>query len=150
MKSLKELVDDPKVYEAVVQDSTRVLDEEVAKRSGITGLAIKAAYKLLKSVKGGSALRKVIEGLMPDFIVKLDPYFQRFQKEGKGTPWIEFLRPHFDSIADDLLSVTDEKSRNLDSKRAQGTYNKLRPKAKKEVVSSLPALARMMGKYLDT
>ena len=149
MKNLNEMVKDPKVYESVVQDSIRVLDEEVSKKSGIGGLAIRAAYKLLKSVKQGKALRKVIEALLPDFINVLEPYFERYKKEGKGVGWTAFLRPDFESIADGLLAVTDAKSRQADSKKVRTTYDKLRPKARKEVITSLPSLARMMEKYLD-
>ena len=148
MKRLKEMVEDPKVYESVVQDSIRVLDEEVSKKSGLGGMAIKAAYKLLKSIKQGKALRKVLEALLPEFVDVLEPYFQRYQKEGKGVGWTDFLRPDFETIADGLLAVTDAKSRETDSKKAQAMYDKLRPKARKEVIASLPGLTRMMQKYL--
>jgi len=149
MKSLEEMVQDPQMYEAVLQDSARVLDAEVAKKSGISGLAIKGAYKLLKSVKQGKALRKVLEALMPEFIKKVDPHFQRYQAEGKGQSWSEFIRPHEDSLADDFLAVTDAKARESDNAQVRKTYEKLRPKARKEVVASMPALAKMIEKYLQ-
>jgi hypothetical protein len=148
MKSLKELVEDPKVRQSVLEDSMRVLDEEVSKRSGIGGLAIKGAYKLFKNIQQGKALQKAMQVLMPEFIDKLDPYYSRYQKEGKGNNWIAFLRPHYESIADDLLSVTDGKTSQSDNAAVRKAYAKLRPKARKEVVASLPALARMMEKYI--
>jgi hypothetical protein len=149
MATLKEKLEDPKVYEAVVQDCMRVLDEEVSKKSGISGLAIKAAYKLLKGVQHGNALRKVIEHLMPDFMNTLEPYYGRYLQAGKGRTWTDFLRPDFESITDQFLAITDTKSQQSDSQAVKSTYAKLRPKARKEVVSSLPNLARMMEKYLD-
>jgi hypothetical protein len=148
MKSLQEMIQDPVLYDAVLKDSARVLDEEVAKKSGISGLAIKGAYMLLKNIKQGKALRKVLEVLMPEFIRKLDPYFQRYQTEGKGKRWSEFLRPYYDTLADDFLAVTDEKARQADSAQVRKTYEKLRPKARKDVVASMPALAVMMEKHL--
>jgi len=149
MKSLEEMVKDPKTYEAVLQDSTRVLDEEVAKKSGISGLAIKGAYKLLKTVKQGKALRKVLEALLPEFIKKVDPHFQRYQTQGKGMRWSDFIRPHEEELADAFLAVTDAKARESDNAQVRKTYEKLRPKARKEVVASMPALARMIEKYLQ-
>ena len=149
MKNLQEMVKNPEMYQSVLRDSARVLDEEVGKKSGISGLAIKAAYKLLKSLKQGKALQKVLEVLMPEFINKLDPHFQRYQAEGKGKSWSQFISPLYDALADDFLAVTDAKAAASDSAKVRKTYEKLRPKARKEVVASMPALAKMMEKYID-
>jgi len=148
MKSLKEIIEDPNVSQSVLTDGLRVLDEEIAKRSGIGGMTIKGAYKVIKSIQGGRTLEKAVKILIPEFIDKLDPYFARFQEEGKGKTWEAYLRPHYDSLADDLLAVTDLKIKETDNRAIRKTYDKLRPKARKEVTASLPALARMIEKYI--
>jgi Family of unknown function (DUF6918) len=148
MKSLKEIMQDPNVSRSVVTDGIRVLDEEVGKRSGLGGLAIKGAYKVIKNVQGGRTLERAVEILMPEFIDKLDPYYEAYQKQGKGKTWSEYLRPHYDAVAEQLLAVTDRKIRGTDNRAIRGTYDKLRPKARKEVIASLPALTRMMERYL--
>ena len=147
MKSLREIIEDPKVSQSVLSDGLRVLDEEIAKRSGIGGMAIKGAYKVVKNIQGGRTLEKAVKILMPEFIDRLDPYFARFQEEGKGKTWDQYLRPHYDTLADELLSVTDRKILGTDNRGVRGTYDKFRPKAKKEVAASLPALARMIERY---
>ena len=48
MKSLREIIEDPNVSQSVLTDGLRVLDEEIAKRSGIGGMAIKGAYKVFR------------------------------------------------------------------------------------------------------
>lgn len=149
MKSLKEITEDPNVSQAVLTDGMRVLDEEIARRSGIGGMAIKGAYKVIKNIQGGRTLEKAVKVLMPEFIDKLDPHFARFQEEGTGKTWEEYLRPHYDSLADQLLAVTDQKIQAADNRAVRGTYDKLRPKAKKEVIASLPALTRMMERYIS-
>ncbi len=148
MKSLKTMVEDPKIYEAVMADSLGVLDQEVAKRSGLAGMAMKGGYKLIKGIQQGKLLKMILAVLIPDFIERLDPYYSRFQKEGKGTSWTDFLRPDFDAIADEFLKVTDSKAKESTNRTIRSTYEKLRPKAKKEVNASLPALTKMMEKYL--
>ena len=148
MKSLREIIEDPNVSQSVLTDGLRVLDEEIAKRSGLGGMAIKGAYKVIKNVQGGRTLEKAVKVLMPEFIDKLDPYFTRYQKEGKGKTWEAYLRPHYDALADELLAVTDRRIKGTDNRAVRGTYDKLRPKAKKEVIASLPALARMIEKYI--
>lgn len=148
MKTLKMIVSEPGVHQAVLKDSQRVLDDEVSKKSGLSGFAIKGAYKLAKSVQGGKALEKVIEILMPDFIDKFEPYFEKYQKEGATGAFASYLAPHFDTLADQMLSITDGRVKEIESSMARNTYAKLRPKAKKEVVASLPGLARMIDKYI--
>jgi len=148
MKSLKEILQNPEIHRDVVRDGMRTLEAEVSGKSGLAGLAIKGAFKVLKNVQHGKALQRAVEVLMPDFIDKLDPYFVRYQKEGKGSTWTDFLRPHFDAIADQLLMVTDAKVRQTEHQLVRATYEKLRPKARKEVIASLPALARMMERHI--
>lgn len=148
MKSLADVMKDPQMYESVLRDSARVLDEEVAKKSGLSGLALKGAYKLLKSVKQGKAIRKVLEVLIPEFANRLEPYYQRYQTEGQGKSWSEFLRPHHEALADAFLAITDAKARTADSAQVRKTYEKLRPRAREDVLGSMPALTRMMETYL--
>jgi len=148
MKSLKAIIEDPSLMQSVLADSLRVLDEEVARRSGIGGMAIKGAYKVVKNVQGGRILEKAVRALIPEFIDKLDPYYRQFQQDGAGKAWEEYLRPHYLTISDDLLSVTDRKIQGTDNRMVRGTYDKLRPKARKEVVASMPALTRMMERYI--
>jgi len=148
MKSLEDIMKDPQTYESVLRDSARVLDEEVAKKSGLSGFALKGAYKLLKSVKQGKAIRKVLEVLIPEFVVKLEPYYQRYQTEGQGKSWSEFIRPYHDTLADDFLAITDAKARAADNAQVRKTYEKLRSRAREDVLGSMPALARMMETYI--
>ncbi len=149
MKNLKVMIEDPKIYENIMADSLHVLDQEVAKRSGLAGLTIKGGYKLLRGVQQGRLLKTIVAVLIPDFIERLDPYYSRFQKKaGKGTTWTDFLRPDFDTIADEFLKITDSKAKESSNRAIRSTYEKLRPKAKKEVLVSLPALTKMMEKYI--
>ncbi len=148
MKTLKSIVEAPEVRQAVCRDSLKVLDDEVSKRSGISGLAIKGAYKLLKGAQGGRALERVVEVLMPEFIEAFEPYFEQYQRGGSRGSFESFVMPHLEELADKLLSITDKKAQDTDSAIVRNTYQKLRPKAKKEVVTSLPALARMIDNYI--
>lgn len=148
MKSLKAIIDDPETSHSVFTDAMGVLEEEVGKRSGLGGLAIKGAYKVVKSIQGGKTLEKAVKILIPEFIDKLDPYYARYQREGQGKAWTAYLQPHYNELADELLKITDQKVQGSDNRAVRGAYDKLRPKAKKEVIASLPALARMMERYI--
>lgn len=148
MTSFKEILEEPRVYPRVVDDCLQVLDEEVSKKSGLSGMAIKGAYKILKSVQNGRALRKAVETLLPEFAQKLDPYYLQYCQQNEPGTWEGFLRPRYETIAQELLEITDAKVERTRERALRSAYEKLRPRAHKEVVASLPALARMMERYL--
>lgn len=148
MKSLKEILEEPRVYPRVVEDCLQVLDEEVSKKSGLSGMAIKGAYRILKSVQNGRVLRKAVETLLPEFAERLDPYYIQYRQQADPGTWEAFLRPRYDTIAHELLEITDARVERARERALRSAYEKLRPRAHKEVVASLPALAKMMERHL--
>ncbi len=148
MKSLKEILEEPRVYPRVVEDCLQVLDEEVSRKSGLSGMAIKGAYKILKSVQNGRVLRKAVETLLPEFAQKLDPYYLDYCRQNEPGSWEAFLRPRYETIAHELLEITDARAERAKERALRSAYEKLRPRAHKEVVASLPALARIMERHL--
>lgn len=148
MTSFREILEEPRVYPRVVDDCLQVLEEEVSKKSGLSGMAIKGAYKILKSVQNGRVLRKAVETLLPEFAQKLDPYYLEYCQQNEPGSWEGFLRPRYETIAHELLEITDAKVERTRERALRSAYEKLRPRAHKEVVASLPALARMMKRYL--
>ena len=80
----------------------------------------------------------------------MDPYYEQYQEQSGEKTWPEFIAPHNEALADAFLAVTDAKAEKSDSDTVRKTYGKLRPKARKEVVASMPALAKMMEKYVNS
>ncbi|MGB0680864.1 MAG: DUF6918 family protein, partial [Polyangiales bacterium] len=50
MASLTEMIGNSATRQQLVQDCTVVLEEEVASKSGVSGLAVKAGYKVVKGI----------------------------------------------------------------------------------------------------
>lgn len=150
MKTLKEILQEPRVYPRIVEDCLNVLDDEVSKKSGLSGMAIKGAYKVLKGLQNGRILRKAVEALLPEFVEKLEPHYLKYSQEKDPGSWEVFLRPRYETIAYELLEVTDAKVKRTQERALRSAYEKLRPRAHREVVASLPALARMMERHLPT
>jgi len=92
---------------AVVEDCIALIDAEVRDKGGLSGLAIKAGYKTVQSIKPGF-VRQVVVDLLPEFAQSLDPLYQEARAAGRG------IRGHFEAnaprAADALLSITDEKA----------------------------------------
>jgi hypothetical protein len=143
MTSLSEQLGSGAKREAVVNDALKVLDEEVADKSGLTGLAIKGGYKVVQGIKPGF-LRHVVEGLLDDFLKALDPVYAEAVE--KKRPAGAYLIEQKSRVADALLAVTDAKAERA-SGAIKGAYDKLRPLAKKQVEGAAPRLAAMLERH---
>jgi hypothetical protein len=129
---------------AVVEDCLQVLDAEVADKSGISGLAIKASFAAVKGVKPGFIRDAVIE-LLPEFARALDPLFQ--EAHASGGPVGEFLLKNRPRVSQALLAITDAKAVLSPSAVVKGAYNRLRPAAEKNVEAAVPRLAQLIARY---
>jgi hypothetical protein len=144
MASLPEVLTNDSKKEQVVDACCELIDQEVADKGGISGLAIKAGYGAVKGVKPGF-VRKVVSDLLPEFARALDPIFQEAKTQSKPVP------THFESnasrAADALLTITDAKAQKAQSGVVKGAYEKLRGTAKKNVEAAVPRLARMIDRF---
>ena len=132
----------PEKKPAVVADCCKLIDEEVAGKGGLSGLAVKAAYSAVKGVKPGF-IKHVVEKLLPEFTDALDPLWNEGQ--AKGDP-AKHLTDNGARAADALLSVTDAKARGA-SGIVKGSYDKLRGSAKRHVEEAVPRLAKVIDKH---
>lgn len=133
---------------AILSDCERLIEEEVGSKSGLSGMAIKTGYKVVSRVKPG-IIREVMDGLLNDFVKRLDPFWQQHRANG-GEPaaFASFMNARAPDIADGLLGITDDRARRANNKVLVSAYEKLRPQGKKHVVDAIPRVGAMLGKYL--
>ncbi|MDC0680733.1 MULTISPECIES: DUF6918 family protein [Sorangium] len=140
---LSETLLDANKKSKVVADCCTLVDEEVASKSGLSGLAVKAGYAAVKGIKPGF-IQQVVEKLLPEFAKKLDPIWTEASSGGNPS---SFFTSNRSRIADALLSITDEKAKSSSSSVVRGTYEKLRGSAKKNVEEAVPRLAQLIQKH---
>ncbi|MDH5671766.1 MAG: hypothetical protein OEZ06_06425 [Myxococcales bacterium] len=145
MSSLRELLGGGDTRRRLIDDSLVVLDAEVATKGGISGMAIKGAYKLVKGISPGF-LRQVVDHLMDDFLDGLDPIYQEAQTQGLAPG--AHLTKNSSRVADALLSITDRRAKNAQNKVIQKTYDKLRSQAKKHVEAAVPRLGELFERHV--
>jgi len=127
----------------VINDCVSLIDQEVASKGGLSGLAVKAGYKAVNGVKPGF-VKSVVVKLLPEFIAKLDPIWSEGVEKGKPA---DYLISNKSRAADALLSVTDAKAKASSNSVVRGAYEKLRGSAKKHVEEAIPRLARLIEKH---
>lgn len=142
MGLVESLADDSK-KDAVIADVVKLVDEEVASKGGLSGIALKAGYAAVKGVKPGF-VQSVVKKLLPEFAAKLDPIWTDGVKDGKP---VAFMEREKSRVADALLSVTDGRIDKAESDVVKGTYKRLRGSAKKNVEEAVPRLARVVERY---
>jgi hypothetical protein len=143
--SLKERLGQDPQRKAVVTDACDVLDQEVADTSGLSGIAIKGAYAIVKGIKPGF-VQEVVDGLLDDFLDALDPLYREAAE--KQQPPGRYLAANGERAADALLAITDDRAARSSRAVIRKTYDKLRPTAKKQVASAAPRLGQLLDRHL--
>jgi hypothetical protein len=127
----------------IVKDCCDMIDSQLASKSGMSGIALKAAFGALKGIKPGY-VPDVIESLLPTCFNALDPIWSEGVQQGEP---VKYLTENSSRTADALLNVTDERVKHTKRQIVRGTYDKFRNSAKKHVEDAIPDLATIIGKY---
>ncbi len=143
--ALKEVISAANKRPAVVDDCVRLIDDEVRAKGGLSGVAVKGAYTVVKAVKPG-IIREAADRLLDPFVEKLEPFYQDWKDNGGGS-FDGFLSGRKTEVANALLGVTDERAARADNQTLKKAYQKLRPKAVGHVESAVPGIARIIEKH---
>lgn len=145
MAELEAVLTDESKRAQVVDDCLRLVDEEVADKKGLSGMALKTGYKAVKGFRPGF-LRNVVHDLVPEFARALEPIYQ--EAKASGQPVGEHLSANAGRVADALLGITDAKADKSTNRVVNGTYQKLRSTAKTHVQAAVPRLGALIQKYV--
>jgi len=144
MSSLTEALTSDSKKAAVVEDCLELIDSEVADKGGLSGLAIKAGYGVVKGIKPGF-IKQAVSDLLPEFATALQPIYD--EAKSKSKPVADYMKDNSARVADALLAITDAKAQRSKSGAVKGTYEKLRGSAKKNVEAAVPRLGKMVEKH---
>ena len=142
--NLNDVLNDDATRVSIIEDVCRLIDGEVGKQRGISGVAVKAGYKLVQGVKPGF-VRNVVETLLPEFARALEPIRQEALAQGQTVS--SYFNAHTEEIAEALLEVTDARAEGSSHGSVKGAYGKLRGSARKNVERAVPGLGRIIEQY---
>ncbi len=144
--TLPEVLLDDERRSSVVTDCVTLLDSEVAKKSGVSGFAIKGGYKVVRRLDGGRMVPKAINDLLPEFCEAWEPFHAEY-REGADTSFAGYAAGKETTLGNALLAITDAKAVHARNKVLKKVYTKLRPTALRNIEISLPAVATLVDKY---
>jgi hypothetical protein len=126
----------------MIEDCVDLIDHQVKQK----GFIIKSAYATIKAIKK-RFVPEVVDSMLDDWLGKLQPHFDRWSAN-KTSSFSDYVVARGDSVAEDLLSVTDARAANTSHTTAKKMYGRMREGAKQNVIEAIPALATMIEKRL--
>ena len=144
MAHLSEHLTAPGARPAVVADACALVDREVGRTSGVSGLAIRSAYRVLTGVRPGMVAHTV-DGLLAPFADQLDPFYQ--EHLATGEPLSDLLVAQRTSMADALLSITDDRADRTTNRTLRRAYQRVRGSARQHVEAAAPGIAGLIAAH---
>ena len=145
MATLQDILLTPENKPHVIDDCLTLIDQEVKGKSGVSGTAVKLAYKTANAFASGY-LRGMVELLAPDMIIELEPFWADFNAAGGGE-FGDYLAKRGDEVADALLRVTDDRAAASNHPVIVKAYRSVRSGAAKHVQAALPRVGDLVLKY---
>ena len=143
--TLQEILLAPDTKPRVVADCFTLIDQEVSRKSGISGTAVKLAYKTVNAFMPGH-VRHMVESMLPQMVGQLEPYWAGFSTSG-GSGFGDYLAKHGEEVSQALLSVTDARAAASGRPTITRAYGSVRGSAGKHIVAALPHVGDMVQKY---
>jgi hypothetical protein len=147
MATLQEMLLVPGNRPKVIADCVTLIQEEVDSKGGLTGLAVKGAFAVVKAVKPGF-VSEAVDHMLDDFVKRLEPFWADAQ--ARNEPVGQLMNARAPEVADALLSISDERASRAKNATAKKAYEKLRPTGKKHVEAAVPRVGRLVAKYAAT
>ena len=143
--TLQEILLAPETKPHVVADCNALIEREVSEKSGISGTAVKLAYKTVITFAPGH-VRFMVESLLPQMVDNLQPFWADFNTSG-GSEFGDYLAKRGDEVSEALLSVTDARAAASDRPTIIKAYGSVRGSAVRHVEAALPRLGNLVRKY---
>jgi hypothetical protein len=145
MATLQEMLLTPNVEPQVVADTQALVQSEVDGKGGLSGTAVKAAYKVVTAFAPGY-YAETLKSMLPDMVNALEPYWADFLASG-GADFGDYLAKNGEAVSESLLGVTDNMAEISGRAAIVKAYQMVRGGAGKNITAALPALGTMVQKY---
>jgi hypothetical protein len=143
--TLEQMLLAPQTRPQVIDDCYALIQQQVSELSGISGAAVKLAYKTVTKFAPGHVLH-MVESLLPEMVAKLEPYWADFSASG-GSGFGDYLAKRSDEVSESLLAITDARAAASTRPTITKAYGSVRGNAAKHVTAALPSVGALVQKY---
>ena len=142
---LQEILLAPDTKPRLLTDCYMLIEQEISEKSGVSGTAVKLAYKTVTCFAPGY-YHGTVEDLLPLIVDKLEPYWADFNASG-GSEFGDYLAKRGGEVSEALLSVTDAFAARSKRPTVVKAYRTVRGNAAKHVEAALPHVGDLVLKY---
>ena len=143
--TLQQILLAPDTRPAVIADCQELIEQEVSGLSGVSGTAVRLAYKAVITFSPGH-IRYMVEVLLPQLAGELEPYWAQFSASG-APEFGGYLAQHGEEVTQVLLGVTDARGAASNRPVITRAYGVVRDKAARHVTAALPRVGALVQKY---
>jgi hypothetical protein len=143
--TLQEILLAPDTQPQVLADCYALIDQELSDKSGISGAAVKLAYKTVNTFMPGH-VQHMVEILLPDMLAQLEPFWVDFSASG-SSGFGDYLVKRSDEVTQALLSVSDARAAGSGRPTVVRAYGSVRGSAVKHIQAALPRVGDLVLKY---
>lgn len=137
----------PERRAAVVRDAVAMIEAEVEAKKGLTGLALKGAYKVVRTARS-DFVANALERMLPDFASRLEPLVLEREAQAPRSSLESYFQERASLVAAALLSITDERAQRAQNGGRRAAYEKLRPAAQHHVEEAAPGIGKLLDRHL--
>jgi hypothetical protein len=135
----------PDTRPKVIAGCQMLIEQQVSDMSGISGTAVKLAYKTVNTFLPGH-IHHMVENLLPEMVDQLEPYWADFNACG-GSEFGDYLAKRGEEVSEALLSVTDARAAASERPTIIKAYGAVRGSAARHVAAALPHVGALVQKY---
>jgi hypothetical protein len=143
--TLRQILLAPDTEPQVIADCYALLEQQVSDLSGISGIAVKLAYKTVNTFFPGH-VRYMVGSLLPQMVEQLEPYWADFNASG-GSEFGDYLAKRGEEVAQAMLAVTDARCAASGRPAVVKAYGSVRGHAAKHIEAALPQLGSLVLAY---
>ena len=143
--TLQEILLAPDTQPQVLADCYTLIEQELSDKSGVSGAAVKLAYKTVNAFMPGH-VHHMVEVLLPDMVGQLEPFWVAFSASG-SSGFGDYLAKRSDEVAQALLSVSDARAAGSGRPTVLRAYGSVRGSAVKHIEAALPRVGDLVQKY---
>src|SRR5689334_8611698 len=120
MSTLVEMLGKEPVRAQVIAECVNLIDTQVKHK----GIFIKSAYATIKAIKR-KFVPEVVDTLLDDWLGKIQPHYDKWAV-AKTTSFPDYIVSRSEDVAEDLLSVTDQRAEKTSHTTAKKMYARMR------------------------
>ena len=145
MGKLTALLDDPR-RQKLATDVVALVERHIAQRSGVRGVALRAAMAAVHRALP-DAIPRTVDRLLPDFIAALEPLHQR-SGAANGAEFARHLKRDRAQSAEAMLAIADARVARSSHGSLKAFYAGFRGTAEREAEEIVPGLADLLARHL--